>query len=329
MTKNFINVLKVLAMLFVVCMHVISKALPNYAVGTSTYNVLICLDILLRSSVPIFVLISGYLILNRKYTIKEVIFKLIKYYIVFVIFNSMYMVLDRVIINKVDFSPDLLRSIFIDSLLVKTIYQMWYFKIIFLTYAFIPLFQYIISKKSFIIDTITLGILILLFQVIPWFIPVFYANYTYLLVFLTYFYLGYYLMKYTFKGENIILFIFFLISYIYVYNKTVVLDHDYYYLNFILFNTMFIAIFIFKVSKELERFLTNKTFNKIIKYLSSLNFPVFLFHGLIIGGLSYTKVINIYTYDNLFMILVNTLIVYGFSLLIGYLYNGLFHIVKK
>ena len=316
-------------MLFVVCMHVISKALPNYSVGTSTYNILIFIDILLRSSVPIFVLISGYLILNRKYTIKQVIFKLIKYYIVFIIFNSMYMLLDKVFINKMDLSVDLMKGIFIDSLLVKTIYQMWYFKIIFITYASIPLFQHIISKKNMILDTITLIVLILLFQVIPWFIPVFYANYTYLLVFLTYFYLGYYLMKYSFKFENIILFVFFLISYIYVYNKTVVLDHDYYYLNFILFNTMFIAIFIFKISKELERFLTNKVFNNIVKKLSELNFPVFLFHGLVIGGLSTIKLINIYTYDNLIMILVNTLIVYGISLLLGYLYNGLFHIIKK
>ena len=56
MSKNYINVLKVIAMLFVVCMHVISKALPNYMVGTSTYNKLIGLDILLRTSVPLFVL---------------------------------------------------------------------------------------------------------------------------------------------------------------------------------------------------------------------------------------------------------------------------------
>ena len=146
MSKNYINVLKVLAMLFVVCMHVISKAIPNYQVGTSTYNFLIGLDIILRTSVPLFVLISGNLVLNRKYSIKDVIVRLIEYYVFFVIFNSMYMILDQVFINKIDFNLDLVKNVLIDSLCVKTIYQMWYFKIIFITYASIPLFQFIISK---------------------------------------------------------------------------------------------------------------------------------------------------------------------------------------
>ena len=129
-----------------------------------------------------------------------------------------------------------MKNILIDSLCVKTVYQMWYFKIIFITYASVPIFQFIISKNNKILDTVILAVLIFLFQVLPWFVPVFYANYTYLLVFLTYFYLGYYLMKYTFRFEDIIMLILFIASYIYTYNKTIVLDHDYYYLNFMFFN---------------------------------------------------------------------------------------------
>ena len=329
MSKNYINVLKVLAMLFVVCMHVISKAIPNYQVGTSTYNFLIGLDIILRTSVPLFVLISGNLVLNRKYSIKDVIVRLIEYYVFFVIFNSMYMILDQVFINKLDFNLDLVKNVVLDSLCVKTIYQMWYFKIIFITYASIPLFQFIISKNNKILDSITLGVLIILFQVLPWFVPVFYSNYTYLLVFLTYFYLGYYVMKYTFKFEDILMLIALIVSFIFTYNKTIALDHDYYFLNFIFFNVMFMSVSIFKLSKNVDKIMINKSVNNVVRYLAKLSFPIFLLHGMVIGGLSKCGVINIYTYDNLLFILSNTLIVYFISGLGGVILYDVFNIGRK
>ena len=329
MSKNYINVLKVLAMLFVVCMHVISKAIPNYQVGTSTYNFLIGLDIILRTSVPLFVLISGNLVLNRKYSIKDVIVRLIEYYVFFIIFNSMYMILDQVFINKIDFNLDLVKNVVLDSLCVKTIYQMWYFKIIFITYASIPLFQFIISKNNKILDSITLGVLIILFQVLPWFVPVFYSNYTYLLVFLTYFYLGYYVMKYTFKFEDILMLIALIVSFIFTYNKTIALDHDYYFLNFIFFNVMFMSVSIFKLSKNVDKIMINKSVNNVVRYLAKLSFPIFLLHGMVIGGLSKCGVINIYTYDNLLFILSNTLIVYFISGLGGVILYDVFNIGRK
>ena len=329
MSKNYINVLKVLAMLFVICMHVISKAIPNYQVGTSTYNILIGLDILLRTSVPLFVLISGNLVLNRNYTIKDVITRLIEYYIYYVIFNSMYMILDQVFINKATFDLNILKNAFIDLLCVKTIYQMWYFKIIFITYASIPIFQFIIKRNNMILDTITLGLLVILFQILPWFVPVFYANYTYLLVFLTYFFLGYYVMKYKFKFEDILMLLIFIGSYIYTYNKTVALDHDYYYLNFMFFNTMFMSVSLFKMSGLIEKIMVNISMNNVIRYLAKLSFPIFIFHGMVIGGLSSVGVINIYTYDNLIFILTNTLIVYFISGIAGVILYDVFNISRK
>lgn len=329
MSKNYINALKVIAMLFVVCMHVISKALPNYQVGTSTYNFLVGLDIILRTSVPLFVLISGNLVLNRKYTIKDIIMRLIEYYMFFVIFNSVYMVIENLFITNLEFNVDLMKNILIDSLCVKTVYQLWYFKIIFITYASVPIFQFIISKNNKILDTVVLAVLIFLFQVLPWFVPVFYANYTYLLVFLTYFYLGYYLMKYTFRFEDIIMLILFISSYIYTYNKTIVLDHDYYYLNFMFFNTMFLSISLFKLSKLLDKILVNIKINNVIRYLAKLSFPIFILHGLVIGGLSTFHLINIYTYDNLLLILFNTLIVYIISAIGGVITYDVFNISRK
>lgn len=316
-TKNYINVLKVIAMLMVVAMHVISKAMPNYAIDTFNYKFMLFIDIFLRASVPLFILISGHLLLNKKYTVLQIISKVLKYYIFFIIFNSLYKVLDITMINHMSLSAESIKGVLLDSLTLKSIYQMWYFQLIIITYISVPLFQWLIGKNSKVIDTITLVVLILLFQVIPWFIPTFYNNYTYYLVFLTYFYLGYYLKKYQFKFENIVLFILFIISYIFTYTKSVNLDHSYYYLNFTFFNTMFISLFIFNIFDKIEKYLTNDKVNYVFKYLASYSFAIFIFHGIVIGLLSSLNVINIYEYSNLFMILVNTLLVYLFTLVIS------------
>ena len=186
--KNSINLLKVIAIIFVICMHVISKSISNYQVSTFKYNFLNGLDIILKSAVPIFVLISGNLLLNKKIKYKKLFFKLIKYYLFFIIFNSIYKLSDSVVIMHQSIDFNLIKTIIIDSLKLHSIYQMWYFHIIFLTYIFIPVFKFFINKNNKIIDIIVLLVLLFLFQILPWIIPVFYKDYTYLLVFLTYFY---------------------------------------------------------------------------------------------------------------------------------------------
>ena len=121
----------------------------------------------------------------------------------------------------------------------------------------------------------------------------------------------------------------FIISFIYTYNKTIALDHDYYYLNFMFFNTMFVSISLFKISKLMDNVLINNRMNNIIKYLSSLNFSIFLIHGLIIGGLSKIGIINIYYYDKLIFIVFNTLLVYILSCIFGVLFHNIFNMSRK
>ena len=327
--KRYINLLKIIAMLFVISMHVISKALPNYSVNTLEYNILIFIDILLRSSVPIFVLISGYLILNKKYTYNQLIHKLFKFYIYYFISNSIYLLLDRIVINSIPFSINLLGSVLLDTLTFNTIYQMWYFKILFITYITIPIFQYIIGKNNKLLDFIILGILILTIQVIPNIITTFYSNYTYLLVFIIYFYLGYFINKYKFKYMNILLFVLFIISYVYTYKNTIRLDHDYVYLNFMFFNTMFISLFIFSISEYFNKLLNNQKVIDVVNYLASNNFYIFLLHGGVIGLLSKLNIINIYYYDNLLLIINNTLLVYTVTLIISIVLNKIKRLILR
>ena len=325
-TKNYINLLKFIAMIFVVCMHVISKAMPNYEYTSTTYKIMLFIDILLRSSVPLFIFISGNLMLNKKYTIKQVLYKLIKYYLLFIVFNSMYKIVDCIMIQHESIN---IINILVDELTLKSIYQMWYFKLLLLTYASVPIFQYLISKNNKILDTITLTILIILFIVMPYIIGGTYFEVSYYLVFLLYYYLGYYIKKYEFKYENILFLIIFGLSYYYTYSKSVVLDHDYYYLNFQLINTLLIGLSIFKIFSVLEKYLTNDKLNNIFKYLASYSFYIFIFHGLVIGLLSKINVINIYSYNNLLLIISNTIIVYVCTLVLSIVLKNVKEIVIK
>jgi peptidoglycan/LPS O-acetylase OafA/YrhL len=92
---------------------------------------------------------------------------------------------------------------------------------------------------------------------------------------------------------------------------------------------MFLSISLFKVSSLLDKILVNIKVNNVFRYLAKLSFPIFIFHGMVIGGLSKLNIINIYTYDNLIFILTNTLIVYILSGIIGVILYDVFNISKK
>ena len=301
-------------MLFVVCMHVISKAMPNYDYNSNTYHILLFIDILLRTSVPLFILMSGNLMLNKNYSIKNILYKLIKYYLLFIIFNSMYMVADSLMIQHTALD---VKNILVSGVTLKSVYQMWYFKLLLLTYASVPIFQYIISKKSKLLDFITLLVLIIAFLILPNLLGGKYFEICYFLEFLLYYYLGYFIKKYEFKFENILLLVLFGLCYYYTYTKSYIFDHNYYYLNFQLSNMLILSLSFFKIFSSIDKYLTNNKLNKVFKYLSQYSFYIFIFHGLVIGLLNKIHIINIYEYNNLLLIITNTIIVYVVTLIVS------------
>lgn len=328
-TKNYLNLLKVIAMIFVVCMHVISKAMPNYPYTSNTFHILLFIDILLRTSVPLFIMISGNLLLNKDYTIKQIICKLIKYYVLFILFNSFYKAVDYITIKHIAINFNIAKDILFESITFNSIYQMWYFKILLITYAMVPFLRWLIKKESRLIDSITLALLLIIFFLLPSIIPVFYQGLNYYLCFITYFFLGYYIKKYEFKYETLLLIIPFIISYYLIYTKSVVLDHDYTYFSFDLYTMLFLVMFIFKLFSSLDKYFKNDKLNNLFKRLASYSFYIFIFHGLVIGLLSKLNIINIYEYNNMWMIIPNTLIVYTITLVLSVILKYINEILIK
>lgn len=313
MKKQYINFLKFISIILVIFIHCISKAWNALDVHTSMFKALTFIDSIARVCVPIFAMCSGAIFLNRDDSIKKIIFKyILKIYIVFIIFNFSYKLVDLFIYKDGVLSFNILLSFIKDSILLRSIYHLWYLKIVIIMYAFIPIFKYFINKNKDYINHIILAILFILFSILPIFIKdnhfvIFVSSFGYLL----YFYLGFYLDKYKFKFENIIFLILGITSLIYTYINTINLciklnmpNEE--FLGYQRINILLMAIFVFILFKHFN-------YSKISKFLDNEakhNFNIYLFHGFVIGGLQFMHIINVYKYSNIIFLFINVIIVY-------------------
>ena len=321
MKKQYINFLKFISIILVIFIHCISKAWNASDVNSNMFKVLTFIDSIARVCVPIFAMCSGAIFLNRDDSIKKIIFKyILKIYIIFIIFNFSYKLVDLFIYKDGILNMNILLSFLKDSFLLRSIYHLWYLKIVIIMYAFIPLFKLLINKNKYI-NHIILLVLFITFTILPMFIKE--SHFIYIcgsFGYLLYFYLGFYLDKYKFKFENIIFCILSIISLIYTYINTINLciklnmpNEE--YLGYQRINILLMAVFVFILAKHFK-------YDKISKFLdieAIHNFNIYLFHGFVIGGLQYLKIINVYKYNNIIMLFINVILVYICCFIISYI----------
>ena len=321
MKKQYINFLKFISIILVIFIHCISKAWNASDVNSNMFKVLTFIDSIARVCVPIFAMCSGAIFLNRDDSIKKIIFKyILKIYIIFIIFNFSYKLVDLFIYKDGVLNINILFTFLKDSLLLRSIYHLWYLKIVIIMYAFIPIFKLLINKNKYI-NHIILITLFIIFSVLPIFIKE--SHFIYIcgsFGYLLYFYLGFYLDKYKFKFENIIFFILSIVSLIYTYINTINIciktnmpNEE--FLGYQRINILLMAVFVFILAKHFK-------YDKISKFLdieAIHNFNIYLFHGFVIGGLQYLKIINVYKYNNIIMLFINVILVYVCCFIISYI----------
>ena len=109
-----------------------------------------------------------------------------------------------------------------DSILLKSIYHLWYLRVVIVMYLSIPLFKLLFKIKNKYIDHIILLGLVLIIKVLPIFITNgTFASIMSIVGFIIYFYLGYYLEKYFNKKLLYIFIPVFFFSYYYTFTKTI------------------------------------------------------------------------------------------------------------
>ena len=327
MKKQYINFLKFISIIFVICIHLMSKCWNTIGVNTNTFKVLTFIDIILLVCVPIFVMCSGNIFLNRKDSFKKMIFKYaLKIYLIFILFNSLYKLADITIYEHGVISIKTIINVLKESLLLKNIYHLWYLKIVIAMYVITPLLKYFLNIKNKYIDHILLLVLLLIVKVSPILI----TNKIYLQImgvfgFMLYYYLGYYLDKYNHKSLKYLFIPLFIICYYYTYTKTInssilinsaSTDH----MQYQSYNIMFISTFIFILVRSFKDKFEKEKFKKLLSFESVHNFNIYLVHGFVIGFLSYTKIINIYSYNHIYTLFIYAILVFTLSLISSIIY---------
>lgn len=317
MKKEYINFLKILSILFVINIHVLSKAWNQSIPSSLNFKILTFIDIAFLVCVPIFAMCSGNIFLNRDDSNKKIILKyVLKMYFIFILFTVLYKFADALIYQNIQVSFMVVLKMLKDAVLLKSIYHLWYLRVVLAMYLSIPLFKLLFKMKYRYKDHIILLILLLFVKGLPILFKVnWFTTFISVFGFVIYFYLGYYLDKYFNKKLLYIFVPIAVASYYYTYTKTISLsislnqpsvDH----MQYLSYNIMFISLSIFLLVRNIRNVFDRKRIKMILDFLTRYNFDVYLFHGFTIGLLSKLNVINIYIYKHVVLIFVYGLLTY-------------------
>lgn len=340
MRKQYINFLKFVSILFVILIHLLSKAWNTTAVNSSTFKVLTFIDILFLVCVPIFVMCSGAIFLNRNDSIKKILFKyILKIYLIFIIFNSLYKIADIIMYQDQVINIKLILNILRDSILLKNIYHLWYLKVVIAVYLTTPLLKNLLKIKYKYIDFVILALLLIIFKGLPILIKSSsFITFNSLFGFTIYYFLGYLLDKYKSKKLIYYLIPLSIVSYGYSYittiNDSIITGSgSVKFLQYQSFNIMIISILFFALASYYRNIFEKDTIKKHLEFEAKYNFNIYLLHGFVIGLLSYLKVINLYDYHFVPIIFLYLIYVYVFSFICGFILKSIAdkfrNIIKK
>ncbi len=248
-----------------------------------------------RCGVPLFLMLSGSLMLNenKTKTIKQMVQISLEMGVILLFWSTIYAIVYKLVLTKMKVTlVSLMKTILFAH------YHMWYLYVIIGLYLITPILRLFVKKENKSTITYLLGLSILFTFVLPLINHEFQKvvesislvrlgkkiHFEMIGTYLTYYILGYYLTNFDLKA-NIKKLIYLLGSSSLIY--TIVMtqinkNYDFYYDNSlitILLTSVMIFIFIYELFK-------NKTFTpkveKIIIILSQLTFSVYLIHVLVL-----------------------------------------------
>ena len=137
----YLDYLRVLAAISVIVLHVSAKYFHSVDTHSLRWVAIVLYNSITRWGVPVFVMISGFLFLNREKSIKELYKKnILRIIIVFIIWSFIYAVFNY-------YTTDInLKKVIIQF--IKGPNHLWYLKMIVLLYMMVPLLKKIIENKK-------------------------------------------------------------------------------------------------------------------------------------------------------------------------------------
>lgn len=148
----FPDVLRIIAILMVVLVHISSKFLTNFSVTQHEYYVANIINSLSRAGVPIFVMVSGIFMLdeNKNITIKSIFRKNIKNIIIlYIIWSVAFGIINNILLEIIagnPFSLDMIKAFIYTS--VFGYFHMWYLVMIVGLYMITPLLRLFVKAEN-------------------------------------------------------------------------------------------------------------------------------------------------------------------------------------
>ena len=272
------DVLRVIAMVMVIIIHVSNVYCRNFELlGNDQYIVSLIFNTVSRISVPIFFMISGALLLDRKFNKKKYFSRIFRFLLVIVVWDIIYLVWEYFYLGV---SYDKLYMLFIEPYRA----HLWFLYTIIILYILQPLLKLILDKSNNLVKILLFILWLVLSSISLYDLNI--ANLFTLFGYIGYFVIGKYLYEFVKNNDlnkyNILMVILLVLSYIEsVYlNYKASYDLNMFYNLFFAYRSPFIILASFIAFILCYNLFHNKKSNKTIMIISDVSFGVYLIHGM-------------------------------------------------
>ena len=272
------DILRVIAMIMVIIIHVSNVYSRSFGIiSNKSYFISLCFNTISRISVPIFLMISGALLLNREFEWKSYSKRIIKYLLLILVWDSIYLIWEYFYLG---ITYDKLYKLLLNPYRA----HLWFLYTIIVLYAVQPLLRKILLKIGKNIKIILLLLWLSIFSISM--LNTTLASILTIFSYIGYFIIGKYLYDY-FKEKNLkkynILFIIIILlssSLSILLNYLFSIKHQMFYNFFFAYRTPFIiassiSFYLFVLSNYKK-----DTCSKLINILSNCSLGVYLIHGI-------------------------------------------------
>lgn len=144
-----IDLVKAISVFGVIVIHIAGPLFYTYPVGSTEWNVTLFLGVIVRASVPLFLMCSGALLLDpeKKLSLKKLYLRTIPRIAAAMFFWGMMYKFYHLLLDDV-FSADRIFHAFKELLLFNHEYHFYYMHIILLVYVFLPITRVFVSSAS-------------------------------------------------------------------------------------------------------------------------------------------------------------------------------------
>ena len=273
------DVLRVIAMIMVIIIHVSNVYTRSFNfIDTNSYLVSLIFNTISRVSVPIFFMISGALLLDRKFDFKKYKKRILKILLLIVAWDILYLIWEYLFLGV---TYDKLYKLFTEPYRA----HLWFLYVIIILYALQPLLKYILDRINNTCKTILFILWLLLSTVSMYNLSV--ANIFTIFSNIGFFVIGKYLYDYLQNSKNnkkytFIMIILLLVSFtesVYL-NYTASVKFNMFYNLFFAYRTPFIILATFIIFKLVYIYCHDKKPNELIMLGSELSLGVYLIHGM-------------------------------------------------